>query len=123
MDDFLQQLRSNSQKQSNKNRRQYDSGRNRVYDRRNTQEPRRSIQRDIVEPERASAKSIEMMETINKLLEKFVKGHECLIAAEETKTRILEGIGETLKSLSENRPILYQTPEAILKKTTEKNRL
>lgn len=102
MNDFLQQLRSNSEKRFNKKRRQYDNNQNLVYDRRNNQETRRSIQRNIANPEHISAISLDMITTIRDLLEKFTEGHERLIAAEEKKTTILEGIGEALKTLAKD---------------------
>lgn len=99
MNDFLQQLRSNSEKKYNKKRRQYDNNQNLVYDRRNNQEARRSIQRNMGNPEHISAISLDMMATIRDLLEKFTEGHERLIAAEERKAVALESICNEMKNV------------------------
>ncbi len=102
MNDFLQQLRSNSEKRFNKKRRQYDNNQNLVYDRRNNQETRRSIQKSISNPEHISAITLDMMTTIRDLLEKFAESHLRLIAAEEKKVATLEGIEGILKELAKD---------------------
>ncbi len=99
MNDFLQQLRSNSEKKYNKKRRQYDNSQNLVYDRRNNQETRRSVQRNVGNPEHISAISLDMLATIRDLLEKFTDGHERLLVAEERKAEALDSICTELKNL------------------------
>lgn len=102
MNDFLQQLRANSEKRYNKKRRQYDNNnQSLVYDRRSN-DTRRGAQRNSGNTDTMATVTLETMTAIRDLLEGFVESQERMIVAEERKAGALESVADALNRMAED---------------------
>lgn len=118
MSEFLQQLRANSEKRYNKQRRQYDKNSQKVvYDRRNPNEIRRSAQRAAANPEHLSALALENSSAIKSLLEGISACQDRIAAAEERKASAFEDMADALHRIAENSLTPRINPVDVLQNT------